>query len=127
MSDELRVALLQTIDAWDRAMLTNDPDAIGAFMADEWTIVGPDGSLNDKAGFVEAIRSGLLTHDVMESHDVDARVYGDAAVSVARGLSGGSYLGERFLLTERVSCTYVRQGGRWRCVLTHLSRLDDAV
>ena len=125
MSDEARAALLRTIDAWDRAMLTNDADAIGAFMADDWTIVGPDGSVNDRAGFVEAIRSGLLTHDVMESHDVDARVYGDAAISIARGVSGGTYGGERFLLTERVSCTYVRQHGTWRCVLTHLSRLDD--
>ena len=126
MSDEMLAELLQAIDAWDRAMIANDADAIGAFMADDWTIVGPDGSLNVKPSFLELIRSGMLTHDVMETAEIDARLYGDTAVVVARGVSGGAYAGERFLLTERVSCTYVRRHGHWRCVLTHLSRLDDA-
>ena len=126
MSDAARVELLQAIEAWDRAMITNDAERIAPFMADDWTIVGPDGSLNVKPRFLELVRSGMLTHDVMHSTDVDTRLYGDTAVVVFRGLSGGAYAGERFLLTERVSCVYVRQQGRWRCVLTHLSRLDDA-
>ena len=111
--------------AWDRAMVTNDADAIGRYMADDWTIVGPDGSVTGKEGFLAHVRSGALTHDVMESHDVQVRLYGDAAVVLARGVSGGAYAGERFHLVERVSCTFVRQAGEWRCVLTHLSMLAD--
>ena len=61
--------MLRTL--WDRAMVTNDPEAIGAYMADDWTIIGPDGSVGDKATFLELVRSGKLTHDVMESHDVE--------------------------------------------------------
>ena len=34
------------------------------------------------------------------------------------------YRGQPFRLVERVSDVHVRQDGRWRCVLTHLSRLD---
>jgi hypothetical protein len=74
---------------WDRAMVTNDPEAIGAYMADDWTIIGPDGSVGDKATFLELVRSGALTHDVMESHDSKVRVYGDTAVVIAQGISGG--------------------------------------
>lgn len=44
---------------------------------------------------------------------------------LARGISGGAYEGDPFLLLERVSCVFVRQEGRWRCVLTHLSRLEE--
>lgn len=117
--------LVAVAEAWDRAMVTNDPDAIGAYMADDWTIVGPDGSVGGKASFLEALRSGDLAHDVMETHDPEVRVYGDVAVVVARGVSGGVYRGDRFHLVERTSCVFVRQDGRWRCVLTHLSQIAE--
>jgi ketosteroid isomerase-like protein len=108
---------------WDRAMTANDADAIGRHMADDWTIVGSDGSVGDKATFLALVRSGALSHDVMTTEDLQIRVYGDTAVTVARGVSGGRYQGQPFRELERASCVFVRQEGRWRCVLTHLSRL----
>jgi ketosteroid isomerase-like protein len=126
MSDDTRAELLRVIEEWDRAMVTNDAGAIGRYMSEDWTIVGPDGSVGGKARFLELVRSGALTHDVMESHDVDLRLYGDTGVAIARGISGGTYQGERFHLVERVSCVFVRDEGTWRCVLTHLSRLEGA-
>jgi ketosteroid isomerase-like protein len=108
---------------WDRAMVENDAEAIGQYMADDWVIVGSDGRVGDRATFLGLVRSGALSHDVMESHDLDIRLYGDTAVVLARGISGGKYQGRPFREIERVSCVFVRTGGRWRCVLTHLSRL----
>jgi ketosteroid isomerase-like protein len=92
-------------------------------MADEWVIVGSDGNVVDKARFLALVRSGDLTHDVMESHELQVRIYGDSAVMLARGVSGGRYRGQPFREVERVSCVFVRREARWRCVLTHLSRL----
>jgi ketosteroid isomerase-like protein len=109
--------------AWDRAMRTNDAEAIGRFMADDWIIVGADGSIGDKTTFLELVRSGALSHDAMESGEMRVRVYGDTAVVVARGVSGGHYRGQPFREFERTSCVFIRQDGHWKCVLTHLSRL----
>lgn len=125
LTDESRADLLRTINEWDRAMVANDPGAIGRYMADEWAIVGPDGRVDGKSRFLELVRSGVLTHDVMESHDMDVRLYGDTAVVIARGVSGGTYDAQRFHLVERVSSVFIRRAGYWACVLTHLSRLDD--
>lgn len=108
---------------WDHAMVGNDAATIGQFMADEWTILGSDGSSSDKAAFLELIRSGVLSHDVMQSKDITIRVYGEAAVVTARGVSGGTYQGRAFREVERQSNMFIRQGGQWRCVVTHLSRL----
>jgi ketosteroid isomerase-like protein len=108
---------------WDRAMVANEADVIGRYMADEWVIVGSDGRMSDKATFLELVRSGALSHDVMTSDDLIVRVYAEAAVLVARGVSGGRYRGHRFLEIERSSNVFVKQDGQWRCVLTHLSRL----
>src|SRR5262245_26612443 len=108
---------------WDRAMVANDAEAIGRYMADEWVIVGPDGRMTDKPAFLSLVASGALTHDTMTTEDAQVRVYGDAAVVVGRGISGGTYRGQPFREVERVSCVFVRRDGTWRCVLTHLSKL----
>jgi ketosteroid isomerase-like protein len=125
MSSEIEDELIGVAHAWDRAMVGNDPEAIGRYMADDWTIIGSNGSDSDKATFLELVRSGKLTHDVMESHDLKVRVYADTAVVTARGISGGQYQGESFYLAERTSCVFVRQNGCWRCVLTHLSQIEQ--
>ncbi len=39
--------LLGVANDWDRAMATNDAEAIGRYMADDWVIMGPDGRLGD--------------------------------------------------------------------------------
>ena len=123
MSGELEEELIAVAHEWDRAMVENDAEAIGRYMADDWTIIGPDGSVGDKATFLGLVKSGALTHDVMESEDFHIRVYGDTAVVTARGVSGGKYQGQPFREVERSSCVFIRQEGQWRCVLTHLSRL----
>jgi ketosteroid isomerase-like protein len=118
--------LIRVAHDWDRAMVENDADKIGRYMADDWTIVGSDGSVGDKATFLGLVKSGVLSHDVMTSEDFKVRLYGDTAVVTARGVSGGKYQGQPFREVERSSCVFVRQEGQWRCVLTHLSRLPPA-
>ena len=109
--------------AWDQAMVSNDPEAIGRFMADDWLIVGSDGEATDKPTFLEQVRSGRLTHDTMTTADIQVRRYGDVAVLLATGVSAGMFQGRRFREQERQSNVFVRADGNWRCVLTHLSRL----
>ena len=65
MVANLEHELLAVVRAWDRAMVQNDPEAIGRFMADDWTIIGSDGTSSDKAAFLGLIRSGMLSHEVM--------------------------------------------------------------
>jgi ketosteroid isomerase-like protein len=111
---------------WDLAMVRNDADAIGRYMADDWTIIGPDGSMSDKATFLGLVKSGALTHDVMESEDFRIRNYGSTAVVLARVVSGGRYNGQAFREVEQSSNVFVKQQGQWKCVLTHLSRLRSS-
>ena len=123
IQDFSREELVAVTHEWDRAMVENNAEAIGRYMADDWVIVGSDGRVGDKANFLALVSSGALSHDVMESHDLDIRVYGNTAVVLARGISGGKFQGQPFREMERVSCVFIRTDGRWHCVLTHLSRL----
>ena len=123
MDAKVEAELIGLAHEWDRAMVANDAEAIGRYMADDWTIVGSDGSMSDKATFLGLVKSGTLSHDVMESKDLKVCVYGDTAVVTSRGVSGGKYQGQAFREVEQSSNVFVRQEGQWRCVLTHLSRI----
>ena len=123
MNERVEKELSDLAHDWDRAMLENDAEAIGRFMADDWVIIGPDGSRSDKATLLGLVASGTLSHDVMTSEELTVRVYGDTAVVLSRGVSGGKYQGQAFREVERSSNVFIRQEGRWRCVLTHLSRI----
>ena len=125
MSSKTEQELIAVCHDWDRAIVENDAEAIGRYMADDWIIIGPDGKVIDKATFLRLVSSGALTHDVMESEDFHVRVFGDTAVVIARNVSGGKYQGQPFRELERSSCVFVRQSGQWKCVLTHVSKLGQ--
>jgi ketosteroid isomerase-like protein len=124
MDDRIADELLRVEAEWSRAMVTNDTEAIGRYMADDWMIVGSNGSISDKGTFLALVQSGALTHDVMDFDETRVRVYGNAAVVTARGVSSGQYRGQAFRELERVSDVFVRQGEAWQCVLTHLSHIS---
>ena len=110
MNDEAE-EVIATAHEWDRAMVRNDTRAIGRYMADDWTIIGSDGSIGDKAGFLALVESGTLSHDVMESEEMNVRVYGDTAVVTSRGVSGGQ--SPRESLSRTGECVLrVRPAGR---------------
>ena len=91
MDPDIHDEMLALAAGWDRAMIENDADAIGRYMADDWTIVGSDGSIGDKATFLALVKTGVLTHDAMTSEDMLVRSYGETAITLARGVSGGTH------------------------------------
>ena len=62
---------------------------------------------------------------MVESHDLKVRVYADTAIVTGRGVVGAQLQGRAFRLVERISCVFVRQEGRWRCVLMHRTRIAE--
>lgn len=121
MSSEEEILILE--NEFAEAIVTNDPENIGRFIADEWIIIDPNGEIVDRARFLEVIKSGALTHDMMESEDFRVRVYGDSAVVTALTSTRGKFMGQEFSTQERATDVFVRRDGRWQCVVSHLTRL----
>lgn len=109
--------------AWAEAIVANDAAAIGAFMADDWMIVGPDGA-TDKSDFLGLIASGDLVHDTMRAvGDARVEIHGSTAVYTARMINSGHFRGKRFAADEWTSDVFVRDGNSWKCVLSHVTRV----
>jgi ketosteroid isomerase-like protein len=114
--------LLELEKEFAEAIVKNDPEAIGRFVADDWIIIDPDGGIVDRMRFFEVIKSGALTHETMESEDFRVRVYGDSAVVTGVTRTKGKFMGQEFSTQERVTDVFVKRDERWQCVLTHLTR-----
>ena len=115
--------LLKLEEDFANAIVSNDADAVAQFVSDDWIIIDPDGGVIDKGRFLAVMRSGALTHEAMESTDVRLRAYGDTAVVTAVTSTKGRFMGQEFTSRERATDVFVKRDGRWRCVLTHLTRL----
>jgi ketosteroid isomerase-like protein len=107
------------------AIVKNDLEGIGRLVTDDWVMVDPDGEIVDRARFFDVIKSGALTHDMMESEDLRVRVYGDSAVVTAVTQTKGKFMGQEFSAQERATDVFVKRDGRWQCVLTHLTRFPN--
>ena len=105
---------------WAQAIVSNDAEAIGSFMSEEWVIVGETG-VSERNGFLELIEAGDLTHDAMKGNVVRVRRYNDVAVVISRGTNSGMFKGTPFSSDEWITDIFVKQDGRWRCVHTHLT------
>ena len=113
--------LLEVEKGFTDAIARNDLKAIERFVADEWIIINADGGIIDRERFLEVIKSGALTHHMMESDDMWVRVYGDSAVVTAVTRSKGKFIGQEFSTHERSTDVFVKLDGKWRCVLTQLT------
>jgi ketosteroid isomerase-like protein len=114
--------LLKLEKAFAEAIVKNDLEGIGRLVTDDWIIIDPNGEIVDRARFFEVIKSGALTHDMMESEDFRVRVYGDSAVVTGLTRTKGKFMGQEFSTQERATDVFVKRDGRWQCALTHLTR-----
>ena len=121
-TSERQEELLELEKAFAQAIVSNDLEGIGRLVTDDWIIIDPNGEIVDRTRFFEVIKSGALTHEMMESEDLRVRVYGDSAVVTAVTRTKGAFMGQNFSTQERATDVFVKRDGRWQCVLTHLTR-----
>jgi ketosteroid isomerase-like protein len=114
--------LLKLEKEFARAIVKNDAEAIGQFLAHDWVIIDADGGIIDKARFLGVVESGALTHEMMESDDFEIRIYGDSAVVSGLTRTKGKFMGQDFSTQERATDVFVMQNGRWQCVFSQLTR-----
>jgi ketosteroid isomerase-like protein len=121
-TNEAEEELLKVEKEFAKTIVSNDLEGLGRLVTDDWIIIDPNGEIVDRARFFEVIKSGALTHDMMESEDLRVRVYGDSAMVTAVTRTKGKFMGQDFSTQERATDVFVKRDGRWRCVLTHLTR-----
>lgn len=111
--------------AWLDAYEQYDTAAMNAIVADDFLITFPDGSSQTKGQVVESIRTppppGNTTR--FQTSETRARVYGDTVVLTGRVVGTYSRDGQSRSDHYRYTDTYVKHGGRWQVIASHLSKI----
>lgn len=120
-STEVDEELVTIVDAWARAIVSNDAARIADFMADDWVIVSETG-VTTREQFMSFVSSGALTHSAMDRvGNARVRAYGDAAVITMQQTNTAHFDGRRFDADEWVTDVFMRRDERWRCVLSQIT------
>jgi len=114
---------LETLTALNRDYIASvqhsDVRRFEQILADDFLCSHPDGSLVDRARFLEQT-ARPVTISKLEALDVNVRLMGDFAIIHAR---------TSFALADgrpgsgRYTDVWARRGGRWLCVSAHVTRL----
>ncbi len=110
---------------WLDAYEKRDSAAMKRIVADDFTIVFPDGSDQTKAEIVAMMDRGRAANRPsprFTTENVKARAYGDTVILtglVVTHMKGADGTEKRE--ESRYTDTYVRLGGKWQVVASHLS------
>jgi ketosteroid isomerase-like protein len=121
MRDEApeRAVLLEE-RALQAAMRASDVEALDRLLHPELVAVGPDGRLVDKAGDLDAHRSGVFTITELVEEDVRVKVIGTTAITFVVLRVSGTIAGDEVGGRLRYTRTWVRDGDCWRVVAAHI-------
>jgi ketosteroid isomerase-like protein len=114
----------QLEEAWRTAVLASDANAVGDLLAEDYTAITSNGTLQTRQDWLASLRSGRVHFTSLEISDRKVRFYGDTAVVTSRaevertnteGPVTGSY---------RYTRVYVRNSqGKWKIVSFEASRI----
>lgn len=113
--------LIQLEERFNRAMVSNDVEAIAKCITDDWILVTPEVGPVPRSRILDVIKSGKLTHSSMTKTATHAAVVGDMAWITGRGQNTATFDGTPIEADEYVTDIYRRVGDEWLCMLTHLT------
>lgn len=115
-------AVLAADRAWAGAIARGDVRALGELFADEFVIVSANGDVKNKQQEIANLAPApdVVTY-YFRTEDVEARIYGCAAVVRGRAVWKVKWQGRDVDNDRRYTSTYVRRGGRWLLVAQQIS------
>ena len=107
------------------AMLRGDAAFIERNYADDYLSTSAAGLVRDRSEVVADFRSGALKYESMTHEEVRVRLYGNTAVVTGFDEVRGRDRGQELSGRRRFTRVWVKQGGRWRLVSNHVTRLPQ--
>jgi len=104
-----------------QAVLKSDTAFIERVYADDYVVIGANGSVRNKAQVIADLKSGALKLASYKDDELKVRVYGDTAILTGRSTGKqkdkGQEISGQFLFTR----VYVKRNGQWQLVTHHIS------
>ena len=116
-------AIRQIETDWAAALVKADLAAIDRIEAPDWQLTDPEGNVNMKADSDADLKSGALKLASFKINDLKVRIFGDTAIVHGLETEKSSYKGDDTSGQYRFTDVFVKRGGVWRAVATHVTRV----
>lgn len=116
-SDSARVLALETL--WNQAEVAKDASALDHLLADDFIYVDIDGSLQNKAEFLDGIKHPAEHIEIIGNDLLKTHVYRDTVIVSGTYHEKGTLNGKAYIHRGRFTDTWIRQGSSWMCVASH--------
>lgn len=122
---ELKTYFQEIEDHFNKAVVSNDVEAIKKCISEDWVLVDAQGGIIPREKFLNVVAEGLLSHSTMTKEVLRVKVYGDIALVTGRGQNTGVWQGKPIEADEWVTDIYKKERNRWLCVMTHLTPVKE--
>ena len=123
-SASVQASLTEFADAFDRAQLAKDREALERMVADNLVFIEGSGRRQGKREFIDGWTAPGDHYDPVTLADrVVLPIGPDAGVVSAETVLSGTSGGQRFSSRFRFSDTFQRTGGQWRAVHIQVTRM----
>lgn len=118
---EVRKLEREWLDAYEK----NDAAAMDRIVAEGFQITFPNGRTQTKPQLMASIRAPRRgPASKFHTEDVQSRAYGDTVILSGRVVAEYQRDGKAVRDVSRYTDTYVKLGGRWQVVASHLSNAE---
>ena len=104
---------------WAEAEVKRDPAMIAPYLDAAMVQTNPDGSVSARKEVLDGIGKGDPTLKAVDLADMKTGSYGDAAVIMGQYTERHQSRGQERVITGRFTDTYIKRGGKWKCVASH--------
>jgi ketosteroid isomerase-like protein len=120
-STESAQTLIDLENKWANALMKSDVATLGDILANTYVDTDEEGHRTDRAGVLQALKSGDLKISSLQLSEMQVYPYMDAAVVTGSAVQKGSYKGQPSVGKVVFTDTFVRQRGKWKAVASHRS------
>ena len=111
---------------WMESYVKRDTAFLEQYLADDYVSTFPDGTVLDKQGEIESLKSGDIAPTEMTPSEMNVRTYGVAAVITGRSTIKAKVKGEKVSGEYRFTDVWIKQDNRWRAVASQVTRIAES-
>jgi hypothetical protein len=115
--------LISAVDAYRNAIVAGQRGVLAALLHDHFSITAGDGTIRDKAGELNDLVVAELTVHEFRLDEPRYRTTGNTGIVTGILRWRMTFQGRESSIERRTTMTWVRDGGRWRLLAQHVSRL----
>jgi len=115
--------LIDLESAWSKAMMQKDVAAVSAIVADDWMGQNDTGKAEEKAMFLNELRSGKMSFASMTNHDVHVRM--EHGLGIVQGMDDerSSFKGKDTSGTYTWMDVFAMRDGRWQAIASQVTKV----